>query len=250
MSPRPLIIAHRGASKYAPENSLAAIQRAIALGVDGIELDVQLTQDHIPVLIHGADLSPYTTTYPIVASAPLRALQAIDIGTQCGEAFRGTTVPTLQAALALLAPTRLLINLEIKSQPYWHFGLEQRCVELVRRYHLASRVVFSAFSPWSLVRLRHAAPDIPRGLILGQSAFLFLQAKFSGKFSKIHNLHLSEPAATPALVAFARAQGWNLWMWTLNTREALARALEFEAQGIITDDPLLAKEIVTAHYGI
>ncbi|MBI4365660.1 MAG: glycerophosphodiester phosphodiesterase, partial [Deltaproteobacteria bacterium] len=98
-----LILAHRGASKYAPENTLPAFRKALELGIDGVEFDVQLTRDKVPVVIHSDHLAPWTTTYEFVYRTPLRALETIDVGSVFGAAFAGERIPTLEAVLALLA---------------------------------------------------------------------------------------------------------------------------------------------------
>lgn len=247
----PWIIAHRGASKYAPENTLPALQKAIDLGVDAVEIDIQLTQDKVPVVFHNDDLLPFTTTYQFIHGTPLRSLKTVDVGSHFGTAFRGERIPTLEEALTLLAPTNLCINLELKPQPFWHFGLEERTVQLVRRLGLTDRVFISSFSPLILFRLRWLAPELPRGLLMGPQAFLFLQAKIFGKFGGIRNLHPFAGALSPALGELVRTQGWGLYVWTVNTREAITRAIDAKADGLITDDPVLAREIVSeSHHGI
>lgn len=243
---RPLIIAHRGACKYAPENTLEAIDKAMALHVDGIELDVHLSQDKVPVVLHSSELAAFTTTYDFVHRAPLRALKTIDVGTHFGEAFRQARIPTLEEALQRLAPSPLLINLELKSQPYWHFGLEERVVTMVRRCKVHDRVVFSSFSPLILMRLRYLAPDIKRALLIGARAFPFLLARFFGTLARVSNVHCFEGILTPSLVEQLRRQHWDIMAWTTNTRSELERARVLELDGVITDDPVLARQVLEA----
>ncbi len=250
MRERPLIIAHRGACKYAPENTLEAIAKAIELQVDGIEIDVHLSRDKVPVVIHSGELAAFTTTYDFVHRTPLRALKAIDVGSHFGASFRNASIPTLEEALTLLAPSPLLINLELKSQPYWHFGLEDRVVAVVRALGLGHRVVFSSFSPWLLIRLRYLAPEIPRGLIIAPRAFPFLQARFFDTFTKIANVHCFEGALTPELMGQFRTQGWRIMAWTVNTPSECERMLHLGVDGIITDDPLLVRNVIRDTHGL
>jgi glycerophosphoryl diester phosphodiesterase len=242
--PRPLIIAHRGASKYAPENSLAAIRKAIALGVDGVELDVQLTKEKVPVLLHDNDLADLTTSYEFIHRTPLRALRTIPIPGPGSSSQQHECIPTLAEALEILAPTPLLINLEIKPQPYWHLGIEERVVRLVLERGLAERTTFSSFSPLALFRLRHLAPSIPRGFLINGGGFSFLQANFFGKFRVIDNLHCAHPRLTPQRVTQARAAGWRIWSWTVNDRTTAEEMLALHVDAIITDDPQLVQEVV------
>jgi glycerophosphoryl diester phosphodiesterase len=244
MSERPLVIAHRGACKYAPENTLAAIRKAIELKVDGVEIDIHLTKDKVPVLLHYSDLTEFTTSYGFVQKTTLRALKTIDIGSSISPAFRNERIPTLEEALTLLATTSLIINIEIKPQPYWHFGIEERVVRLVRALGVANRTIFSTFSPLVLMRLRYVASDIPRALLISSGGFPFLRSRFFGKFGKIANLHSFKGAITPELVQGTRARGWKIWAWTVNTRSELKRMLHVGVDGIITDDPMLAHEVI------
>lgn len=242
---RPFIIAHRGACKYAPENTIPAIRKAVALGVDGIEIDVQLTRDKVPVIIHSNELTPHTTTYDFVHRTALRALRTIDVGSHFAPDFYQERIPTLEEALEVLRPSRLLINLELKSQPHWHAGLEDRVVRTVRAMGLAERTLLSSFSPLTMMKLRYLAPEIPRGLLLATNqAFLFLQAKFFGKFSKIAMLLPAAGSVTPGLMALAKRAGWQVVAWTVNDREAIQRLTALGVDGLITDDPVLVREVV------
>ncbi|MBI4367466.1 MAG: glycerophosphodiester phosphodiesterase, partial [Deltaproteobacteria bacterium] len=149
------------------------------------------------------------------------------------------------AVLALLAerPPRC-INVELKAQPYWHYGLEERVVELVRRFGVEARVVLSSFSPLTLWRLRRLAPEIRRAWLVEPRAFFFLHPLFFGKVLGICHLHPFHESTTPQLVERARQAGWGIITWTVNTRAEMARAIALGVDGIITDDPLLAKEMI------
>lgn len=220
------------------------MEKAIALQVDGIEIDVHLSHDKVPVIIHSGDLVEFTTTYDFVHRTPLRALKTIDVGSHFGEAFRHTRIPTLDEALQCLAPSSLLINLELKGQPAWHFGLEDRVVALIRRFHIESRVILSSFNPLILMRLRYVAPDIARALIIAPRAFPFLQSRFFGALGRISNVHCFEGAVTPRLVEQLRRRGWRVMAWTLNTTSELERGRALGLDGIITDDPVLAQQVM------
>ncbi|MBI2343524.1 MAG: hypothetical protein HYV02_04245 [Deltaproteobacteria bacterium] len=248
---RPLVIAHRGACKYAPENTLSALTKAIALGVDGVEIDVQLTRDKVPVVLHENALHAVTTTYRFVHQTPLRALQTIDVGAPFGTQPTRERIPTLAEALETLRPSPLLLNIEIKAQPHWHFGIEDRVVRSVRDGGMSPRTIFSSFSPMVLMRLRYLAPQIPRALLIGPGAFSFFQAQFFGRVMNVSNIHCCERRLTPKLLAMAAANGWQRWVWTINTRAEAERVLALGIDGIITDDPLLIREVIgTAAHGI
>lgn len=244
--PTPLIFAHRGASTLAPENTLPAFAKAIELGADGVELDVHLTQDGVPVVLHDADLGRYTSSHRVVWDTPFRALQTIDVGRPFHADFTGTRIPTLTQVLTLLAASPLQINLEIKSQPYWHFGIEVAVVRAVREFGLESRVIISSFSPLVLWRLARLAPDLARGQLLNPRAFPFLQARIFGRLLRVTHLHPATSLLTPRLLAYARRCRWKLVVWTANTPETLLHARAVGADIVITDDPRLAQHVYTS----
>ncbi|MBI2346418.1 MAG: hypothetical protein HYV03_05970 [Deltaproteobacteria bacterium] len=244
-----LILAHRGASKYAPENTLPAFRKAIELEVDGVELDIQLTKDKVPVVLHSDKLTELTTTYLFAHATPLRALKTIDAGSPFSPAFAGERIPALDEVLALLAGharahPSFCINLELKAQPYWHFGMEDRVVAVVRAHRLAGQILFSSFSPLVLWRLKRLAPEIPRALLIEPRAFFFLRMSFFGTIATITNLHPFHETTTPDLVRQARQRGWKIICWTVNTRTEISRAVALGVDGIITDDPVLAREVM------
>lgn len=240
--PAPLIFAHRGARLEAPENTLPAFARAIALGADGIELDVHLTSDGVPVVLHDSELAAYTSSYPEIARAPWRAVQTFD-ASRALPGFAGTRIPSLREVLTQLAPTGIRLNIEIKSQPYWHGGLEAAVVALVREFGMTERVILSSFSPLTLWRLLRLAPDISRGLLLNPRAFPFLHAWLFAKLLRVTHLHPETGLLSPRLCTMAQRCQWPLAVWTANTPDALGQARTAGASIVITDDPALARQI-------
>lgn len=239
-----LIFAHRGASKYAPESTLAAFRTAIDQTADGVEFDLQLTKDKVPVVIHDHMLRAFTTSYVDVQSATVRAIKTLDVGSNFGPAFAGEKIPTLEEVLTLLQPTTLTLNIELKTQPYWHFGLEERSVAIVRAFGMSDRVVFSSFSPWMLIRLSRLAPEIRRGLLLAKTAFPFFHTATFGRVARISNLHLFIGDLSRERVDGARTRGLHPWVWTVNTRDEVAHAVACGVDAIITDDPLGVRGMV------
>src|SRR4029453_18395946 len=143
------VIAHRGASGTCPENTLPAFRRAVALGVPMVELDVQLTRDGHPVVIHDSTLERTTSGYGAVRRRTLAEIAALDAGRWFAPAFAGTRVPTLGDVLATI-PIR--INVELKA--IGGDGLEHRALQAVEEAGALGRVVFSSFDPSTLERLR------------------------------------------------------------------------------------------------
>lgn len=241
---RPLIFAHRGACKYAPENTIPAFEKAIAMGAYGVEIDVRLTRDKVPVVIHSDELEEHTTTYGFVHSTSLRALKTIDIGSHFDSSFHTERVPTLAEALEVLVKSDVVINIEIKSQPHWHFGLEERVVKLVQDMKIGERVIFTTFNPLILMKLRYLDSSIQRGLLVAPRSLLFLHTRFFGKFAGIEALNPAERIVTPELVTLAHNRNWKVFPWTVNRRSSIEEMIKMGVDGIITDDPLLVHDVI------
>src|SRR4029450_436821 len=148
------VIAHRGASGTCPENTLPAFRRAVELGVPMVELDVQLTRDGHPVVIHDSTLERTTSGYGAVRRRTLAEIAALDAGRWVAPALAGTRAPALGDVLATI-PIR--INVELKA--IGGDGLEHRALQAVEEAGALGRVVFSSFHPSTLERLR----GLPRG---------------------------------------------------------------------------------------
>ena len=152
------LYAHRGASAEAPENTLAAFRRALEVGADGIELDVHLSADGVPVVIHDDTLERTTDGSGPVAAQSRAGLARLDAGAWFAPEFSGEELPTLQATLLLLAG-RLRLNLEVKAA---RAGMA--VFDLLRHFPQADAVI-SSFDYGLLARLRRSAPELPLAVL-------------------------------------------------------------------------------------
>lgn len=236
-NPVPLIFAHRGASTLAPENTLSALREAIAMGADGVEFDVHLSGDKVPVLFHDSSLRALTTTYHSIHSTPFAALQSLRVG---APEFN-ERIPSLDDALRMLSDSSLRINIELKSQPYWHTGLEQRVIALIDKYDLQERVTLSSFSPISLVRCAIHGRNIARGLLVHPKAFFPLLTVFTAKLAQVRSVHISTQHVASALATRVEQSHYHMWVWTANSAEHIHAAQALGAEAIISDDPRTAR---------
>ncbi|MHB1220484.1 MAG: glycerophosphodiester phosphodiesterase family protein, partial [Gammaproteobacteria bacterium] len=162
------VIAHRGASFYAPENTMAAFQKAVDLGIEWIELDVALTKDNHPIIIHDDTLNRTTNGVGDVGLYTLAQLKGLDAGSWFAPAFHQETLPTLTELTSFLEKTNTYANVELKSLP----GREETLVLAVLREMSAylnrynSRILFSSFSVPTLMLLRGAASNVRIGLLM------------------------------------------------------------------------------------
>ena len=161
---RPLIFAHRGACKVAPENTLPAFQAALDLGADGIELDVQFSSDGKLVVLHNPTLETTTNGSGRVTAYTFAELRLLDAGSHFGPQFAGTPLPALEEVLDL-CKGRLLMNIELKSLNSNTANIGVDVVAAVRARDMADQVVISSFNPLALRRAKKAGPEIECALL-------------------------------------------------------------------------------------
>jgi len=226
------LYAHRGASAEAPENTLAAFRRALAAGADGIELDVHLSRDGVPVVIHDDTLERTTDGTGRVAAHPLDRLQMLDAGAWFAAHFAGEPLPTLEATLRLLAG-RLRLNLEVKDA---RAGMA--VLALLTRFPQADAVV-SSFDHALLARLRRAAPDLPLAVLADRDWHL---AVGRARELRACALHPRADLVSRPLLAACRRLHLPVFAWTVDA-PAQARAFaRIGIAGLFTNDPALLRQ--------
>ena len=229
---RCLVIAHRGASAAAPENTLAAFRLAADLGADGIELDVRGTADGQLVVLHDASVNRTTDGTGRVAALTLDQLRRVDAGKKFGPSFRGERIPLLSQVFEVVAG-RLLVDVEIKAA-----GVEAALLDLIRRMSMADSVLISSFDSKVVGRMRDMAPEIPVGLLhsaADPNAAVALRAA----------AYLPEVVTLTAdVVAVCRRHGMRVITWTVGTEREARDAIQLGVDGIIADDPTLVRGVV------
>ena len=157
---KPLVLAHRGASHDAPENTLTAFELAKKMGADGIELDTSLTRDGVPVVIHDLTLDGTTDGQGPVNTYTLAMIKMLDAGSSFDAAHAGIHVPTLDEALETIGKD-LIVNIELKANSWYSDGLDQAVLNVIRKHSAQGHVIISSFNPFTLRRFRQLAPEIP-----------------------------------------------------------------------------------------
>ena len=225
-----LIIAHRGASSYAPENTLAAFDLALQMGACHLELDVHLTQDDFLVVIHDEVVDRTTNGTGAVTSYTLAALQALDAGTWFGEAFVGARVPTLADVLARYQG-RAHLHIELKGHTA---HLPQRTVDLVRTHRMVQHVIFTSFQPAHLQTMQTYAPELPTGWLVGEiSDAVIAQAQALGCLQLCPRASL----VTPELVQRLHSEGFIVRAWGVANEALMHQVVEAGADGMTVNFP-------------
>jgi len=220
----PLRIAHRGASAEAPENTLAAFARALALGADGLELDVRVTRDGVPVVIHDATLIRLTGRRGTVARLALADLRVARV--------RGEPIPTLPEVLALVR-RRAVVQIEIKP------GVPVApVVRAVRQARAGNAAILASFAAATLAEARALAPRVARMWIRERGTPGRLHPRLAALAAAGVSLdHRAIPS--PEFVAALHRRGWRVWCWTVNDPSAMRRLADWGVDAILSDNPAL-----------
>jgi glycerophosphoryl diester phosphodiesterase len=247
---RPLIIAHRGSSAYAPENTLAAFELAASQDADAIELDVDLTRDGHVVVIHDATLDRTTDRQGRVADLTLEEIRRVDAGAWKDAAFTGERVPLLEEVFEAVAQ-RLLINVEVKSMSLRGAGLEAKVAALIEKHGLIDRVIISSFNPFALQRVKRLNVRLACGLIYAPDLPIFLRKAWLAPVIRgLNARHPHYSQVNKAIVDQFHAPGLAVSVWTVNQAGIVRAMAQAGVDGIIGDDPVLIRETLEPPSGV
>jgi glycerophosphoryl diester phosphodiesterase len=227
-----LVIAHRGASGHAPENTLAAFKRAIALGAAFIETDLQLSRDSRFVAIHDDTVNRTTNGQGKVHDLSLADLRRLDAGSWFGSEFTGERIPTLEEILEFSKKHDVVFYLELKPAGSW--GGEHALIGALRESEEIARTVVISFDAAILESLRKVEPTLMTGLLFdGQIDRPVERAVEIGA----RQLAVRGNLVTPALLAEARKKDLQVVCWTVNHPAHMRMLIEAGVDGIMSDYP-------------
>ena len=242
---RPLVFAHRGAKRIAPENTLPAFEAAIRLGADGLELDVQYSSDGKLVIFHDLALEKTTNGTGRVSARTFEELRELDAGSHFGSEFAGTQIPSLDEALET-AKGKLLVNIELKTVEVSQSGLGSDAVTVVRRHGMVDDVVISSFNPFALRASKRAGPEIEHALLLAPDLAGWTRWGLTLRHSCADGLHPERNMIDAAYVASARKRGLPVRVWTVNEQDEMRRLAGLGVDAIVTDVPDIALTALAA----
>jgi glycerophosphoryl diester phosphodiesterase len=246
---RPLIIAHRGASALAPENTLAAFRKAIEDGADGIEFDVRFAKDRVPVVIHDAKLERLAKREGRVSHYTSQELQSLDVGSWFNDKnphkssgkFSLETVPTLESLLAFLGDYKGLLYLEIKCREDESDLLVETVCQLIRQSDLLPQIIVKSFNLEAVRQARRLLPEIRTAALFAPKILDVLRKK-KRLFQKAQECEASELSihfslATEKFVRRAAKKNLPVTIWTANNPVWVRRAVNLGINAIITNNP-------------
>jgi glycerophosphoryl diester phosphodiesterase len=220
-----LVISHAACGGHAPENTLAGVRKAIELGCDGIEVDVQASADGAPVLMHDLTVDRTTNGSGAVAQLKYDDLRALDAG-------GGEPVPSLAAVLEV-TKGRVLLVCEIK-QP----GIEHLVARVVHETEALDDVMAWSFFPQAIEGMRRAEPRIPCGLLVSQQSLPdWPEMRRLAVRLGAQAVSVFHPGVTEALVRDCRRSGLALYTWTPDSPQEIARLAALGVDGICTNYP-------------
>ena len=233
--PKPAVIAHRGASAYEPENTLAAFKLAVRQHADAVELDAKLTADGRVVVMHDNSIDRTTNGHGLVREHTWEELSKF----YSGRPEPDTHVPLLAEVLEAVAP-HLMVNIELTNYATPFDNLPQKVAALVQKLGVAERVWVSSFNPVAIYRFAAAMPEIPTGLLLKQRPRLIYPLRGMIPHRAIHP-HFS--FVTPRRVEKWHSASKRVFVYTVNEPEEMRRLFRIGVDGIFTDDPILAQKV-------
>ncbi len=239
----PIIIAHRGASAYAPENTLSAFMKAYELKADGIEFDVKLSKDGQIVIIHDQTVDRTTDGSGYVKDLNFDELQRLDAGSFFSLEYKGVGIPSLKDVFEKLNG-KIFMNVELTNYSTINDGLAKKVCQLVKDLGMEDRVLFSSFNPINLVITRKLLPQVP-------VAILALPRK-AGVLQRSNILHWASPKfihpfyedVNMSFVNKQHRRRRKVNVWTVNEESEMVKILGTNSDGIITDDPILARRVL------
>ena len=232
------VTAHRGASAAAPENTIAAIERAIGFGAHFAEVDVHMSRDGRVVLMHDESVNRTTDGQGNVWDLTLEELKGLDAGSWFAEEFRGEPVPTLREAIDL-ARGKIKLNIEIKvsrDEP----DIAEKVVGIIREEAFEDDCMVTSFDRETVEEVKRLAPDITTGHIFGKG---YEETVFGGGWEV---LSCSKDIVDEDFVARAGDAGKSVHVWTVNDEPTMIRLIGIGVDGIITNKPDLLFQVLSA----
>lgn len=244
------IIAHRGASHYAPENTIAAFELAHEMGADMIELDVLLSKEGTPVVIHDMDLKMSTNGRGIVQNLTVQELKELDAGSWFSSEFKGEKIPLLEDVIAW-AKDRISLNIEIKPEiatDKFRGSAEEKVLELIRKYDMEKYVLISSFDYGTVHHVKSEAPHI-------SAAILFNDKKKEDRslvplLNRYHadGLNVAYSELNRQWIKESIEHETPLWVYTVNSKYRMRKLIRHGVTGIFSDRPDRLKKVVKQEF--
>lgn len=236
------IMAHRGYSGCYPENTMLAFRKAAETGCDGIELDVQLTKDGTVVVIHDETLDRTTTGSGAVRDFTYDEIRKFDAAKVWNGKFPKEPVPSFDEYCEWVATTPLMTNIELKTSKVYYPDLEKKTIDIIAKYGLEKKVMFSSFNHLSLIETKKIAPSIPVGALVEEQGIV--RAGAYCKHWGFEFYHPSYKNLTDEAIKELNDNGVGANVWTVNGMAELEKLVAWNVAGVISNFPKVCKAYI------
>lgn len=238
-----MIVAHRGASKEAPENTFAAFELAYKDGADAIETDVHLTKDSIPIIMHDETVNRTTNGKGYIQDYTYEEIKTLHANAQFSTRFTQERIPTLEELLQWSVSKDILLNIELKNNKIDYNHLEKIVYELICTYNMNERIILSSFNPESIKRLQIYKDDLEIAYLTSNHKNLMKRAEDLG----VKSLHLKHSIINKKLMKACLQNQLTVRAYTVNKTSHIKRIVDLQCHGIITDMPGEARHTLDAY---
>ena len=244
------VIAHRGANKYFPQNTVPAFKKAVELGADCVETDVHLTKDGVLVICHDYTIDATSDGTGDISQMTYEELLRYDFGSYRGEEFAGLRIPTLEEFLEAVKGLEI-IDIEIKPPRDRSMLVVERTLEMVERFGLTDRLFLTSFDCEVLLAAKELNPEIKTGLLYSiveeETPHLEELLDDPIPFAKQYRVDALNPfvlVMSEDYIIEAHEAGLKVYPWTVNPEESVQMLLEMGCDGVITDTPDIALGVI------
>jgi glycerophosphoryl diester phosphodiesterase len=213
------------------------------MGADGIELDVTLTKDGVPVVIHDDMVDRTTDGHGAIQTMTLAEVKQLDAGVK-SERYHGEKIPTLEEVLRTVGK-RGIVNIEIKSTTLQSDGVEAATRAVIEDTGAAARIIISSFNPFALYRMARLAPRLPRGLLYKPDLPIYLRRAWLRPLARPTALHPRNTMVTPEFMRWARGKGYKINTWTVDDPAEMQRLNMLGVDAIITNKPDVLRQTLS-----
>lgn len=239
------IFAHRGFSGEYPENTMLAFKKAAETGCEGIELDVQLTKDLVPVIIHDERIDRISSGRGRVCDYTFDELRSFSFGypDKFGDKFSDEKIPCLEEYLEWLAEeaSQIITNIELKNSVYYYGGMEQMVIDMVRKYNLLERVIISSFNNASVLKCKEMEASLKTGFLL--EGAIGNPGVYTREFG-VDYYHPSMEFLTEEHVKNCSENGIGVNVWTVNEKDEFLKMKKWGVSLVFTNYPDRGKKAV------
>ncbi|MEM2842428.1 MAG: glycerophosphodiester phosphodiesterase family protein [Candidatus Bathyarchaeia archaeon] len=236
-----IVIAHRGASGYAPENTLISFLKAIELKADAVECDVHLSKDGVPIVIHDEKLNRTTDGKGYVKDYSLKELKSLNAGykTRFFDKFKGEKIPTLREVLEVCR-NKIGVVIEVKNGPFFYKGIEDKIVNLIKELDVGEQVIISAFDHSTIKRIKNLNKDLVTAVIFSGCP---VKPTLDCLLAYANGLHFEWCYLKPSVIEEVEKDDLFINVWTVNNEENIRKMFLMNVNGVITDYPDLGVKV-------